>query len=145
MHGYWDDPEHTSESIIDGWMKTGDLATIDERGYCRIVGRQKDMLIRGGENIYPAEIEEFLTTHPDIAAAQVFGLPSERYGETVCAWVIPRPGAQLDAEQVQTYCQGKIAHFKIPEVVRVVDDWPMTVTGKPQKFKMRELMTSSHG
>ena len=145
MHGYWDDPEHTSESIIDGWMKTGDLATIDERGYCRIVGRQKDMLIRGGENIYPAEIEEFLTTHPDIAAAQVFGLPSERYGETVCAWVIPRPGAQLDAEQVQTYCQGKIAHFKIPEVVRIVDDWPMTVTGKPQKFKMRELMTSSHG
>ena len=140
MQGYWDDEKHTSESIVDGWMKTGDLATIDERGYCRIVGRRKDMLIRGGENIYPAEIEEFLSTHPDIAAAQVFGLPSERFGEIVCAWVIPRSGAQLDSDAVQTYCRGKIAHFKVPEVVEVVDDWPMTVTGKPQKFKMRELM-----
>ena len=140
MQGYWDDPERTAESMVDGWMHTGDLATIDARGYCRIVGRSKDMLIRGGENIYPAEIEDFLLTHPDIAAAQVFGVPDEKYGEEVCAWVILRPGRTLDDEGLREFCRGRIAHYKIPRHVRIVTEMPLTATGKAQKFRMRERM-----
>ncbi|MDE2914705.1 MAG: AMP-binding protein [Paracoccaceae bacterium] len=140
MQGYWDDPDRTADSISEGWMRTGDLATIDARGYCRIVGRSKDMLIRGGENIYPAEIEDFLLTHPDIAAAQVFGVPDERYGEDVCAWIILHPGRVMDEDAVRAFCRGRIAHTKVPRYVRIVTEMPTTATGKPQKFRMREQM-----
>ena len=140
MQGYWDDPERTTESIVDGWMHTGDLATIDPQGYCRIVGRSKDMLIRGGENVYPAEIEDFLLTHPDIAAAQVFGVPDKRYGEEVCAWLILRQGGSVSDEQVREFCRGRIAHYKVPRYLRFVTEMPMTATGKPQKFRMRKQM-----
>ena len=146
MLGYWDDPEATRAAIDEArWMHTGDLATMDEEGYVNIVGRIKDMIIRGGENIYPREIEEFLYTHPDIADVQVVGVPDERYGEQVCAWVIPRPGSTLSTEGVRDFCQGQIAHFKIPRYVRIVDAFPMTVTGKIQKFKMRELEIAERG
>jgi fatty-acyl-CoA synthase len=146
MLGYWDDPEATRAAIDEArWMHTGDLATMDEEGYVNIVGRIKDMIIRGGENIYPREIEEFLYTHPDIADVQVVGVPDERYGEQVCAWVIPRPGSALSTEGVRDFCQGQIAHFKIPRYVRIVDAFPMTVTGKVQKFKMRELEIAERG
>jgi fatty-acyl-CoA synthase len=120
-------------------MHTGDLATMDEDGYLAIVGRIKDMIIRGGENIYPREIEEFLYTHPAIADVQVIGVPDERYGEEVCAWVVLREGVELDEEGVRAFCEGKIAYYKIPRYVRFVDGFPMTVTGKIQKHKMREL------
>ena len=140
MKGYWNDENITRNSIKDGWMHTGDLATIDAEGYCRIVGRIKDMLIRGGENIYPAEIEEFLLTHPDIAQVQVFGLPDEKYGEQVCAWVVLRQDSRLSEETLREFCRGKIAHYKVPYYVRFVNEMPMTATGKPQKFKMREAM-----
>jgi fatty-acyl-CoA synthase len=145
MQGYWNDEVQTSATIGDGWMRTGDLATIDSVGSCRIVGRRKDMLIRGGENVYPAEIEEYLAGHPDIAAAQVFGVPDPRYGEQVCAWVMLRPAASLTEEDVRVYCRGRIAHFKVPQYVRLVTEWPMTVTGKPQKFRMREMMLEQLG
>ncbi len=141
MIGYWDDPVRTAEAIdAEGWMHTGDLATIDEAGYCRIVGRIKDMVIRGGENIYPREIEEFLLTHDAIADAQVIGVPDERYGEELCAWIVLRPGAAIDDEDVRTHCRGRIAHFKIPRHIRFVETFPMTVTGKVQKFAMRDEM-----
>ena len=119
-------------------MHTGDLATMDEDGYVRIVGRIKDMVIRGGENVYPREIEEFLYTHPHIADVQVIGVPDERYGEELMAWIIPRPGASLTEAEVREFCKGQIAHYKIPRYVKFVDSFPMTVTGKVQKFKMRE-------
>jgi fatty-acyl-CoA synthase len=139
MRGYWEDPERTAEAIDPSrWMHSGDLATLDEDGYVRIVGRIKDMVIRGGENVYPREIEEFLYTHPQIADVQVIGVPDERYGEELMAWVIPRPGANLTDAEVKEYCRGKIAHFKVPRYVKFVDSYPMTVTGKVQKFKMRE-------
>jgi fatty-acyl-CoA synthase len=139
MSGYWNDSERTDEAIDSGgWMHTGDLATMDEEGYVNIVGRIKDMVIRGGENVYPREIEEFLYSHPAIADVQVIGVPDERYGEELMAWVIPRPGSSVDTEQVQEFCRGKIAHYKIPRYVKLVDAFPMTVTGKVQKFKMRE-------
>jgi fatty-acyl-CoA synthase len=139
MRGYWNDPERTQESIDQaGWMHSGDLATMDEEGYVRIVGRIKDMVIRGGENLYPREIEEFLYTHPDIADVQVIGVPDERYGEELMAWIIPRAGATLSEEDVREFCQGQIARFKIPRYVKCVEGFPMTVTGKVQKFKMRE-------
>ena len=139
MRGYWNDPERTTESIDpERWMHTGDLATMDENGYVRVVGRIKDMIIRGGENIYPREIEEFLYTHPQIADVQVIGVPDERYGEELMAWVIPRPGATLSEDEVKEFCKGQIAHFKIPRYVKFVEAFPMTVTGKVQKFKMRE-------
>jgi fatty-acyl-CoA synthase len=139
MSGYWNDPERTAEAVDgDGWMHTGDLATMDDEGYVNIVGRIKDMVIRGGENIYPREIEEFLYGHPDIADVQVIGVPDERYGEELMAWVIPRAGATLDSEQLREFCHGKIARYKIPRYVKLVDEFPMTVTGKVQKFKMRE-------
>jgi fatty-acyl-CoA synthase len=146
MLGYWDDPEATSRAIDDeGWMHTGDLAVMDEDGYVAIVGRIKDMIIRGGENIYPREIEEFLHRHPAIADVQVIGVPDERYGEIVCAWVIRKPGAELDEHALKDFCAGKIARYKIPELVRFVDEFPMTVTGKIQKFKMRELEIEQRG
>lgn len=143
MLGYWEDAARTAEAIdAGGWMHTGDLATMDEAGYLRIVGRIKDMIIRGGENVYPREIEEFLYGHPDIADVQVFGVPDERYGEEISAWVIVRPGAALDAEAIREHCRGQIAHYKVPRHVRIVDAFPMTVTGKIQKFKMRDAMVA---
>jgi fatty-acyl-CoA synthase len=140
MLGYWGDEAKTRESIVDGWMHTGDLATIDADGYCNIVGRLKDMLIRGGENVYPREIEEFLFRHPKIQSVQVFGVPDAKYGEEVCAWIVLRAGEQATAEEVQEFCRGQIAHYKVPKYIRFVDELPMTVTGKVQKFVMRERM-----
>lgn len=146
MRGYWNDAELTAQVIDDaGWMHTGDLAIIDRDGYCNIVGRVKDMLIRGGENIYPMEVEEFLRTHPAVQDAQVFGIPHARYGEEVCAWVIPHPGRDLDEAELLQHCNGRIAHFKIPAKIRFVDQFPMTVTGKPQKFAMRRRMMDELG
>ncbi len=139
MQGYWNDPERTAEAIdADGWMRTGDLAVMAEDAYVNIVGRIKDMVIRGGENVYPREVEEFLYTHPDVEDVQVVGVPDERYGEELMAWVRVRPGATMDAEALRAFCQGRIAHFKIPRYIKVVDSFPMTVTGKVQKYKMRE-------
>ncbi len=140
MLGYWDEPAKTAEAIdADGWMHTGDLATMDADGYLRIVGRIKDMVIRGGENIYPREIEELLFTHPDVLDAQVVGIPDARYGEELVAWVRLRPGAVLEAEAVREFCRARVARFKVPRHVLFADAFPMTVTGKPQKFKLREL------
>src|SRR5437660_7385497 len=131
MRGYWNDPERTRESIDQaGWMHSGDLATMDDDGYVRIVGRIKDMVIRGGENVYPREIEEFLYTHPDIADVQVIGVPDARYGEEIMAWVKVRPGAELIEDDVRAFCHGRIAHFKVPRYVRFAEEFPMTVTGK---------------
>jgi fatty-acyl-CoA synthase len=146
MLGYWDDVERTTEAIDgDGWMHSGDLATMDGDGYVSIVGRIKDMIIRGGENIYPREIEEFLFTHPDIVDAQVIGVPDAKYGEQVMAWVQGRPGVSLTESDVIEYCTGKIAHFKVPRYVRFVEDYPMTVTGKVQKFRLREMAAAEFG
>ncbi|AJP59209.1 AMP-binding protein [Pandoraea vervacti] len=145
MQGYWDDEPRTREAIRDGWMHTGDLATIDEQGYCNIVGRVKDMLIRGGENIYPREIEEFLFRHPKVQAVQVFGVPDAKYGEEVCAWIILKPGQQATEDDIRAFCKDQIAHYKIPRYIRFVDEMPMTVTGKVQKFIMREQMVESLG
>ena len=144
MIGYWDDQEKTDEAIdADGWMHTGDLAEMREDGYCNIVGRIKDMVIRGGENIYPREIEEFLYTHPDIEDVQVIGVPDEKYGEELAAWVKLRPDADpLDAEKVRDFATGKLAHYKIPRYVLLVDEFPMTVTGKIRKVQMREETTA---
>ena len=144
MRGYWNDEERTRESIAGGWMYSGDLATLDEEGYCRIVGRVKDMIIRGGENVYPREVEDHLFRHPAIREAQVFGIPDAKYGEQVCAWVVPHEGAELSPDDVIAFCAGRIAHFKVPKQVRIVDELPMTVTGKPQKFIMRDWMVQ-HG
>ncbi len=146
MLGYWDEPEKTAEAIDAArWMHTGDLAVMDEGGYLNIVGRIKDMVIRGGENVYPREVEEFLYSHPAIEDVQVVGVPDVKYGEELCAWVKLRPGQELTAEQVREYCQGKIAHYKIPRYVRFTADFPMTVTGKVQKFKMRETSITEFG
>jgi fatty-acyl-CoA synthase len=139
MLGYWNEPEKTDEAIDSArWMHTGDLATMDADGYCKIVGRIKDMVIRGGENVYPREIEEFLYGHPDVADVQVIGVPDERYGEELCAWVQLRDGAQADEAAMREFCQGRLAHYKVPRYVMFVDEFPMTVTGKVQKFLMRE-------
>ncbi len=140
MLGYWDDPEKTAEAIdADGWMHTGDLAEMRDDGYCNIVGRIKDMVIRGGENIYPREIEEFLYSHPDIEDVQVIGVPDEKYGEELCAWIKLRDGAEpLDADAVRAFADGRLAHYKIPRYVMLVDEFPMTVTGKIRKVQMRE-------
>ena len=146
MRGYWGDAHATREAIVDGWMHTGDLATVDAQGYCRIVGRVKDMLIRGGENIYPAEIEDFLLTHPDVAAVQVFGVPDEKYGEEVCAWMVMRPGCSLTEEALREFCRGRIAHYKVPRHVRFVAlRCRSPRQGKPQKFRMRERMMEELG
>ncbi|WP_325170251.1 AMP-binding protein [Cupriavidus respiraculi] len=140
MSGYWDDEPRTREAIRDGFMHTGDLATIDAEGYCNIVGRVKDMVIRGGENIYPREIEEFLFRHPKIQAVQVFGVPDPKYGEEVCAWIVLKPGQTATEDEVRAFCRDQIAHYKVPRYIRFVDDMPMTVTGKVQKFVMRDTM-----
>jgi fatty-acyl-CoA synthase len=146
MLGYWEDEEATREAIDSArWMHTGDLAVMDDEGYVNIVGRIKDMIIRGGENIYPREVEEFLHTHSAIADVQVIGVPDERYGEEVCAWIVLREGAELDEEQLRQFCRGRIARFKVPRYVRFVDEFPMTVTGKVQKFRMRELEIEERG
>ncbi len=146
MLGYWNDPERTAEAIDNaGWMHTGDLAAMDDEGFVKIVGRSKDMIIRGGENVYPREIEEFLYTHPDIADVQVIGVPDVRYGEVVMAWVKRRSGAALGEDDVRDFCRDRIAHFKVPHYVKFVDDFPMTVTGKVQKFKMRETAMDELG
>jgi len=140
MLGYWDDDERTAEVIDRGrWMHTGDLATMDADGYLNIVGRIKDMIIRGGENVYPREIEEFLYGHPDVADVQVVGVPDERYGEEPAAWIVPRAGATVDRESVAAFCEGRIAHYKVPRHVLTIEEFPMTVTGKVQKFKLREM------
>jgi fatty-acyl-CoA synthase len=140
MLGYWNDNEKTREAIdADGWMHTGDLAVMREDGYCNIVGRIKDMVIRGGENVYPREVEEFLYTHPDIEDAQVIGVPDNKYGEEICAWIQMKPGrSPLDTQAVREFANGKLAHYKIPRYVHVVDEFPMTVTGKVRKVDMRE-------
>ena len=143
MQGYWGEPDQTAGSIDDeGWMHTGDLATMDAQGYCSITGRVKDMILRGGENIYPREIEEFLYTHPDVAQAQVFGIPDERLGEVVCAWIVLKEGRDTNEEDIRTFCRNNIAHFKVPKHVRFKAELPMTVTGKPQKFVMRDQMVA---
>jgi fatty-acyl-CoA synthase len=141
MQGYWNDPERTAETIdAGGWLHSGDLAVMDGDGYVQIVGRIKDMIIRGGENIYPREIEEFLYQHPAISEVQVFGVPDEKMGEEVCAWIQLNAGHELSADDVKDYCRDKITHFKIPRYIDFVDEYPMTVTGKIQKFVMRETM-----
>ncbi|MGY1531254.1 AMP-binding protein [Luteimonas sp. A649] len=146
MRGYWNDPARTAEAIDgDGWMHTGDLATIDQDGYCRIVGRLKDMLIRGGENIYPREIEEFLHTHPGIADVQVFGVPDAKFGEEACAWIRRVDGATVGADDIRAYCRGRIAHYKIPRYIEFVDGYPMTVSGKVQKHLMASEMAKRLG
>ena len=141
MLGYWGDEAKTAEAIdAAGWMHTGDLATIDHLGYCRIVGRIKDLVIRGGENIYPREIEEFLYRHPAIADVQVVGVPDPKYGEELCAWIILRPGMAAGEDDIRGYCRGQISHYKIPRYIRFVEAFPMTVTGKVQKYLIREAM-----
>jgi len=146
MLGYWEDREQTAKAIDPaGWMHTGDLATVDEDGYCNIVGRLKDMVIRGGENIYPREIEEFLFRHPKIEAVQVFGVPDRKFGEELCAWIKTRAGESLTESDVRAFCEGQISRYKIPRHIRFVDEFPMTVTGKVQKFAMRELMMKELG
>jgi fatty-acyl-CoA synthase len=146
MLGYWNNPDATAQAIDAArWMHTGDLATMDDDGYVKIVGRIKDMIIRGGENIYPREVEEFLYTHPDVSDVQVIGVPSEKYGEEVMAWVKPREGAVVTEDALMAYCRGKIATYKIPRYWKFVDGFPMTVTGKIQKFKMRDVAVEELG
>ncbi|WP_417513791.1 AMP-binding protein [Minwuia sp.] len=146
MKGYWADDERTAESIdADGWMHTGDLATIDDQGYCNITGRVKDMLIRGGENVYPREIEEYLFRMPEIQDVQVFGVPDPRFGEEIAVWIVLKSGKSLTEDDVKAFCKGQIAHYKMPRYVKFVDEMPMTVTGKPQKFIMREMYAEELG
>jgi fatty-acyl-CoA synthase len=146
MLGYWNDPERTAEAIDAGrWMHTGDLATMADDGYVKIVGRIKDMIIRGGENVYPREIEEFLYAHPDVADVQVIGVPDDRYGEEIMAWVQLREGATATEDELREHCRGQIAHYKVPRYIRFTDGFPMTVTGKVQKFKMRETAIAELG
>jgi fatty-acyl-CoA synthase len=145
MLGYWDDEAKTADAVQGGWMHTGDLATIDSEGFCNIVGRVKDMLIRGGENVYPREVEEFLFRHPAVAQVQVFGVPDAKYGEEVAAWIILKPSATATEEEIRAFCRDQIAHFKVPRHVRFVAELPMTVTGKAQKFAMRAAMIRELG
>lgn len=146
MLGYWNDEEKTKETIDEaGWLHSGDIGIMDEEGYVRVVGRTKDMVIRGGENIYPREVEEFLYTHPKIQDVQVFGIPDNTMGEALCAWIKVQSDECMEASDVKTYCDGKIAHFKVPKHIKFVDNYPMTVTGKVQKFKMREEMIAAQG
>jgi fatty-acyl-CoA synthase len=146
MKGYWGDEERTAESIdADGWMHSGDLATLDEEGYCNITGRVKDMLIRGGENVYPREIEEYLYRHPAVQQVQVFGVPDAKYGEEICAWIVLKADAAATEDEIKEFCRGQIAHYKVPRYVRFRDELPMTVTGKAQKFRMRDAMAEELG
>ena len=140
MKGYWNDDEKTAETIVDGWLHSGDLGTMNEHGYVRITGRIKDMIIRGGENVYPREVEEFLYTHPQVSEVQVFGVPDPKMGEEVCAWIQLRKGATVTEEDIRAFCKGQITHFKIPRYVRFVDEYPMTVTGKIRKIEMSAMM-----
>ena len=146
MQGYWEDPARTAEAIdAEGWMHTGDLATMDAEGYVNIVGRIKDMVIRGGENVYPREIEEFLYRHPKVQDVQVVGVPDQKFGEELCAWIIAKPGQALTEDDLRAFCKGQIAHYKVPRYIKFVDAFPMTVTGKIQKFKIREAMKEELG
>ena len=146
MRGYWNDSDRTAETIDgDGWMHTGDLCVIDNEGYCNIVGRVKDMLIRGGENVYPREIEDFLFRQNAVQEVQVFGIPDQKYGEEICAWIVLKPGMKASEDEIKLFCKEQIAHYKVPRHVRFVEALPMTVTGKPQKFKMREAMVNELG
>ena len=146
MQGYWDDPKLTAESIdVAGWMHTGDLATMDEEGFCNIVGRVKDMVIRGGENIYPREIEEYLYRFEKISDVQVFGVPDKKFVEELSAWIILKPGETATEDDIREFCDGQIAHYKIPRYIRFVDGFPMTITGKVQKFAMRDTMIEELG
>ena len=145
MRGYWNDEERTRETIdAAGWLHSGDIGIMDAEGYVQVVGRIKDILIRGGENIYPREVEEFLYTHPKIAEVQIFGVPDEKMGEEVCAWVMLHPEQEMTEQELKDFCQGQITHFKVPRYVSFVDEFPMTVTGKMQKFVMREQMTAEY-
>ena len=146
MLGYWNDPERTAEAIdADGWMHTGDLGTVDDEAYGNVVGRIKDMVIRGGENIYPREVEEFLFRHPKIRDVQVVGIPDDKYGEELCAWVILHEKASITADDIRDFCTGQISRHKIPRHIRFVDTFPMTVTGKVQKYLIREAMIAELG
>jgi fatty-acyl-CoA synthase len=146
MRGYWNDDAKTAEAIDAGrWMHTGDLATMDDEGYVNIVGRLKDLVIRGGENVYPREVEEFLYRHPKVQDVQVIGVPDVKYGEELCAWVVLRAGEQTTPDEIRAFCQGQIAHYKIPRHIRFVDAFPMTITGKVQKFLMRRQMVEELG
>ncbi len=145
MKGYWNDKERTEETIINGWLHSGDLGTMDEHGYVRITGRIKDMIIRGGENIYPREVEEFLYTHPKLSEVQVFGIPDAKLGEQVCAWIQLKPGQSTTKEEIIDFCGNQITHFKIPKHIRFVDEYPMTVTGKIRKVEMRDVMSKELG
>ena len=146
MLGYWNDPERTAEAIdAEGWMHTGDLGTIDAEGYGNVVGRIKDMVIRGGENIYPREVEEFLFRHPQIRDVQIVGVPDEKYGEELCAWIVLHENARTSAEEIRDFCRGQISHHKIPRHIRFVESFPMTVTGKVQKYLIREAMITELG
>ena len=146
MRGYWSQPERTAEAIDEGgWMRTGDLAVLDEEGYCNIVGRVKDMIIRGGENIYPREIEEFLYRHPAVLDIAVVGVPDHRYGEEICACIRLRDGARATEEDIREFCRGQIAHYKMPRYVRFMDSFPQTVTGKIQKYLLREQLQRELG
>ena len=143
MLGYWNEPEKTAEVLVDGWMHTGDLAVMDADGYVQITGRIKDMGHPRGENIYPREVEEFLHTHPDVLDVQVVGVPDSRYGEELCAWVRMRDGVEpLTAQALREYAAGRLAHYKVPRYVRIVDEFPMTVTGKVRKVEMRDVSIS---
>jgi len=146
MLGYWNDPDNTAASIDAArYMHTGDIAIMDDERYVNISGRIKDMVIRGGENVYPREIEEFLYTYPAVKDVAVIGVPDEKYGEELCAWIVLKPDATTTTEEIRAYCKGKIAHYKIPRYVKFVSEFPMTVTGKVQKFKMRETSTDELG
>ena len=145
MKGYWGSRFKTREAIQDGWMHTGDLATMDEDGYVKIVGRSKDMVIRGGENIYPVEIENYLYRHPKIRDVQIVGIPDERYGEVLAAWIIPKEPGCLTEEEVREFCSEHIAHYKVPAYYRFVTEYPMTITGKIQKYKIIEQMKEELG
>ena len=140
MQGYWNDSVKTAEAIVDGWMYTGDLGSMDEQGYITVVGRSKDMIIRGGENIYPIEVENFLYRHPKISDVQIVGVPDDHYGEVLAAWIIPKSGETITEQEIRDFCYNQIAHFKIPTYIRFVEQYPMTVTGKIQKFKIVEAM-----
>ena len=145
MRGYWGDESRTAEAVRNGWMHTGDLATINVEGYCNIVGRVKDMLIRGGENVYPREVEEFLFRHAKVQSVQVFGVPDAKYGEEVAAWIVLKPGQQCTAEEIRDFCRDQIAHYNVPRHIRFVQEMPMTITGKVQKFVMRERLMAELG